>query len=72
MAFKKHKPIKINVDTSTIAHDSPEVEQRLERIQSNYAKFDELMVELEAKLPEERPDSTEEATGKTKLPRKPR
>ena len=53
MAFKKHKQIKIDIDTSTLAHDSPEVAKRLGRIESNYVKFDELMVELESRLPDE-------------------
>ena len=53
MAFKKHKQIKIDIATSTLAHDSPEVAKRLGRIESNYAKFDELMVELESRLPDE-------------------
>lgn len=66
MPFKKHKQIKIDIDTSTLAHDSPEVAKRLERIESNYAKFDEMMVELESRLPDkEKPASSSD-------PKKPR
>ena len=81
MAFKKHKQIKIDIDTSTIAHDSPEVARRLERIESNYERFDELMVDLESRLPKEEkatqaPDHEENpAISKaptSKAPRKPR
>ena len=66
MAFKKHKKIKIDIDTSTLAHDSPEVAKRLERIESNYAEFDELMVELESRMPEE------EKPASNSDPKKPR
>lgn len=53
MAFNKHTPSKIEIDLASVNHDSPEVVRRLERIASNFARFDELMSEVEAKLPEE-------------------
>ena len=53
MAFKKHSPKRIEIDTSTVSHDSPEVQKRLTRIEDNFARFDELYLEIEAKLPED-------------------
>lgn len=53
MAFKKHTPTKIEIDPTAINHDSPEVVRRLERIETNFVRFDELMSEIEARLPEE-------------------
>lgn len=53
MAFKKHVPTKIEIDPDSINHDSPEVVRRMERIETNFARFDELMTEVEAKLPQE-------------------
>ena len=53
MAPKKSTSREIEIDTSQIAHDSPQVAKRLDRIKSNFVRFDELMNELEAKLPEE-------------------
>jgi hypothetical protein len=68
MAFKKHIPTKIEIDESALSFDSPEVARRMERIETNFLKFDELMTDLEFKLPDE-PKANEP---KSKAPKKPR
>jgi len=41
---------KIEIDRSVISSDSPEVQQRLDRIQENYRELDAILVELELKI----------------------
>lgn len=53
MAFftpDKLKPRTIEVDTSTLSADSPEMLQRLARIEQNYGRLEDELVELEAKI----------------------
>lgn len=47
---KKLKPRKIKVDADRINSKSPEVQQRLDRIQDNYQQLDSILAELEAKI----------------------
>lgn len=46
----KLKPRKIEVDQSAISCDSPEVQKRLDRIESNYEQLDTILANLEAKM----------------------
>ena len=50
MAFfteKKLRRIRIEIDDSALKSDSPEVQNRLERIEANYGKLDEVLSNLE-------------------------
>ena len=46
----KLKPRRIEIDSSRIHSDSPEVLKRLERIQENYEQLDSILAELESKI----------------------
>lgn len=47
---RTYKRQHISVDTDTVRADDPKVQQRLERIEKNYSKLDQVMSELEAKI----------------------
>ncbi len=56
MAFfskKKLRRIKIEVDPSAVKSDSPEVVKRLERIDANYDRLNEILSNLELKFQED-------------------
>ena len=53
MAFftaDKLKRRQITVDPSTVSAQSPEVQNRLQRIDENYQAFDELFADIETKI----------------------
>ena len=71
MAFgKKYKPRKIKVESAPIDRDSPAVQQRLDRIERNYQKLDEILCELESRI--ELDDRLTTDKENVELPRKPR
>jgi len=41
---------KIEIDRSVVSSESPEVQQRLDRIQENYRQLDAILIELELKI----------------------
>lgn len=53
MAAKKTPSQSAPDSAESISHDSPEVVRRMDRIEDNFARFDELMSEVESKLPPE-------------------
>lgn len=51
MAFgKKYKPRSIKIESAPVDHDSPAVQQRLDRIARNYQKLDEVLCDLESRI----------------------
>jgi hypothetical protein len=47
---KKLRPRRIEIDTATMTSESPEVAQRLSRIEDNYEQLDEIFAALESKF----------------------
>ena len=50
MAFfseKKLRRVRIEIDDSAMKSDSPEIQSRMERIEANYGKLDEVLSKLE-------------------------
>ena len=50
MAFfseKKLRKIRIDIDDSALKSDSPEIQSRLDRIEENYGKLDDVLSDLE-------------------------
>ena len=47
---KKYKSRKIRIDVSAVDRDSPEVQRRLDRIERNYEKLDEILSDLESRI----------------------
>ncbi len=71
--FKKYRSQSITIDTSGTSATSPDVEKRLQRIQQNYAKLDEILIDLETRI--EMDDRLTESVvpeAEAPLPRKPR
>ena len=53
MAFhsaEKLRPRKIEIDLSSSTCDSPEIQQRLDRIEANYDQLDTVLVDIENKI----------------------
>jgi len=75
MAFgKKYKSRKLEIEVAAIDRDSPEVKKRLDRIERNYAKLDEVLRELESriKLDDRLTSDKENDDSIDRLPNKPR
>lgn len=47
---KKLQPRRIEIDTTAISSESPQVQQRLDRIHENYRQLDSILAEVEAKI----------------------
>ena len=53
MAFhpaEKLRPRKIKIDLSSSTCDSPEIQQRLDRIEANYDQLDTVLIDIENKI----------------------
>lgn len=53
MAFhsaEKLRPRKIEIDLSSSTCDSPDIQQRLDRIEANYDQLDTVLVDIETKI----------------------
>ena len=53
MAFfseKKLRRVRIEIDDSAMKSDSPEIQSRMERIEANYGKLDEVLSKLERRF----------------------
>ena len=52
MAFfgKSLAPRKIDVDTESTSANSPEMQKRLDRIETNYSKLEEILLQLETRF----------------------
>ena len=75
MAFgKKYKSRKLEIDAAAIDRDSPEVKKRLDRIERNYAKLDEVLRDLETriKLDDRLTSDRDNDDSVERLPNKPR
>ncbi len=47
---EKLKQRRIEIDTTQVSSNSPEVQRRLDRIQENYQQLDEILSEMESKI----------------------
>ena len=47
---KTLKSKRIEIDTTSLNSDSPELQKRLDRIEGNYAKLDDILTNLEARF----------------------
>lgn len=75
MAFgKKYKSRKIEIEAAAVDRDSPEVKKRLDRIERNYAKLDQILRDLETriKLDDRLTSENENDDSVGRLPNKPR
>lgn len=75
MAFgKKYKSRKIEIEAAAVDRDSPEVKKRLDRIERNYAKLDQILRDLETriKLDDRLTSDKEDDDSVDRLPNKPR
>lgn len=71
MAFgKKYKPRKLKIEVASVDRDSPAVQQRLDRIERNYKKLDEVLRDLESRI--ELDDRLTSDKGDFDRPKKPR
>jgi hypothetical protein len=66
MLFRPYRPIQIQLDPDAVRADSPEVAQRLNRIQDNYQLLESLFARVEAMLPDPPSDSLDHGERKTK------
>ena len=44
------QPRKIEIDLTTVSSNSPEVQQRLDRISENYHRLDSILTDVESKI----------------------
>lgn len=69
---KSLKSKQIEIDTSSVNSDSPELLKRLERIEGNYAKLDDILANLEARFELDDRLATEAEDALDDLKKKPR